>query len=53
MHELPMLALVKQGVLVSFFLIFTAMIWWIFLRSGTSELEQYRFDVIEEEGKNG
>lgn len=53
MHELPMLALVKQGVLVMFFLIFTAMIWWTFFRTGNSKLEQHRFDIISEDPRNG
>jgi cbb3-type cytochrome oxidase subunit 3 len=48
-----MLALVKQGVLVMFFLIFTGLIWWTFLRSGNSKLEQHRFDIINEDGHHG
>jgi cbb3-type cytochrome oxidase subunit 3 len=53
MHELPMLALIKQGVLVMFFLVFTALIWWTFLRSGNSQLEQHRYDIINEDRKDG
>lgn len=49
MHEIPMLALIQQVVLVTFFVIFSGMIWWLYLRSGNENLEQHRFDVLREE----
>lgn len=48
MNEIPFLVLVKQGVLITFFLIFSGMIWWLYFRSGNQELEQHRYDVLEE-----
>lgn len=44
-----MMAIIQQGVLVTFFLIFTGMIWWLYIRSGNETLEQHRFDVLQEE----
>ena len=49
MYEIPMMALIKQGVLVTFFLIFSGMIWWLYFLPGNRELEQHRFDVIQED----
>jgi cbb3-type cytochrome oxidase subunit 3 len=49
MYEIPMLALIKQCVLVTFFLIFCGMIWWLFFRPGNRDLEQHRFDVLKED----
>lgn len=49
MHEIPMMAIVQQGVLVTFFLIFTGVIWWLYIRSGNESLEEHRFDVLKEE----
>lgn len=49
MNELPWLALIKQGVLVTYFLIFTGMIWWLYIRKGNDALEQHRYDVLNEE----
>lgn len=48
MNEIPMLAFIQQVVLVTFFLIFSGMIWWLFLRSGNDSLEEHRFDVVKE-----
>lgn len=53
MHEFHLLALIKQGVLVTFFLIFSGMIWWLYFRTGNASLEQHRFDVLSEESTNG
>lgn len=49
MHEMPMLVLIKEGVLITFFAIFTGMIWWLYIRKGNESLEQHRFDVLKEE----
>ena len=49
MHELPMLALLKEGVLITFFLIFSGLIWWLYLRPGNCSLEEHRFDVLKED----
>jgi cbb3-type cytochrome oxidase subunit 3 len=49
MHELPMLALLKEGVLITFFLIFSGLIWWLYLRPGNRSLEEHRFDVLKED----
>ena len=49
MNDLPMLALIKQGVLVTFFLIFSGFIWWLYFRPGNSALEEHRFDVLKED----
>lgn len=49
MHELPMMAVIQQVVLVTFFLIFTGVIWWLYFRSGNETLEQHRFDVLKED----
>lgn len=46
MHDFAMLALIKQGVLVTFFLVFSGVIWWLYLRPGNESLEQHRFDVL-------
>ncbi len=43
------MALIQQGVLVTFFLIFTGMIWWLYLCRGNESLEQHRYDVLQEE----
>lgn len=50
MHDFAMLALIKQGVLVTFFLVFSGVIWWLYLRPGNESLEQHRFDVLKEDG---
>lgn len=49
MYELPMLAVIKQGVSVMFFTVFSAVIWWVYIRRGNDRLEQHRFDVLREE----
>ena len=49
MHELPMLALLKECVLITFFLIFSGLIWWLYLRPGNRSLEEHRFDVLKED----
>lgn len=53
MNELPFLVLIKEVVLVLFFLIFSGMIWWLYFRTGNQELEKHRFDVLGEEGTCG
>lgn len=53
MNELPFLALIKQGVLVTFFLVFTGVIWWLYVRPGNQDLEQHRFDVLKEDEYHG
>ncbi len=47
MVELPFLALIKQIVLVTFFLVFCGVIWWCYLRRGNQELERYRFAALD------
>ena len=49
MHEIPMAAAVSQAVLVTFFTIFSGIVWWLYIRSGNESLEQHRYDVIPEE----
>ncbi|MFA5504840.1 MAG: hypothetical protein WC314_14945 [Vulcanimicrobiota bacterium] len=51
MYEIPMVALIKQVVLVTFFGIFTGMIWWLYLLPGNRALEEHRFDVLGEENQ--
>lgn len=47
MFELPFLALLKEIILVTFFLTFCGVIWWCYLRNGNEELERHRFAVLE------
>lgn len=49
MHTLPWMATIQQIVMVTFFLIFTGVIWWLYIRSGNESLEQHRFDVLKED----
>ena len=49
MHEIPMMALIKQGVTVLFFLIFTGMFTWLYLVKPNKALEEHRFDILKEE----
>lgn len=49
MYELPMLVLIKEGVLVTFFTIFTGMIWWLYFYKGNEVLENHRFDPLRED----
>ena len=49
MHDIPMLAFIKQGVLVTFFLIFSGYIWWLYFYPGNRSLEEHRFDVLKED----
>lgn len=52
MHEIPIASAISQGVMVTFFLVFVGVIWWLYIRSGNESLEQHRFDVLRED-RNG
>lgn len=52
MHEIPFAAAINQGVLITFFLIFVGVFWWLYIRSGNESLEQHRFDILKED-QNG
>jgi len=52
MHEIPIASAISQGVLVTFFLIFVGVVWWLYFRSDNESLEQHRFDVLRED-RNG
>ncbi len=49
MHEVPIASPILQGVLVLFFLIFSGVLWWLYIRRGNENLEQHRFDVLRED----
>lgn len=49
MHDIPMLVLIKEGVLITFFTIFTGMIWWLYFRKGNESLEAHKFDPLGED----
>lgn len=53
MNELPFLVLIKEGVLVTFFLIFSGMIWWLYFRAGNQKLEEHRYDILKGDGVHG
>jgi len=42
-------ALIKEVVLVTFFLLFCGVIWWLYLRPGNRKLEQHKFDVLKDD----